>query len=679
MTHQYLLEVGLEEIPAAYLNDLRLQMENRMKSFLIDHQLNFESIESFATPRRLAVRVNGLADKQDDEETLFRGPALKIAKNEAGEWTKAALGFARGHDASVEDLFIDQVKGEDYLFVNKFTPGKPVKSVLAEVVSVISGMNFPISMRWNTIKTPYIRPIHWLVSLLDDEVVPFTFVGVTADRISQGHRFLGDSVSIEHASTYEAQLKDQFVVAYFHERQQMIKQQIHRLAEENNWDVPIDPDLLEEVTSIVEWPTTFYGDFETNYLTIPNPVLITAMRDHQRYFYALDPETGDLLPIFISVRNGNADHLDNVVRGNQKVLKARLEDALFFYQEDQKKSVEDFNLALEHVNEHAKLGTYAEKEKRVSALVDQLSEILDNQLDVDSVVAAQQASRIYKFDLMTAMVNEFPELQGTMGAIYAGQATDLSELTLSAIKDQYLPTTSGGELPHTQAAALLASADKLDTLVGYFEAGIIPSGSNDPYALRRQAFGLVETILDQDWHIDLLPLIDQLASSETTHQLSHFIKARVNQYLMTHDVDYDIINAVLAINHLTIKDMVEVAKALQTNKNNQPESYRFMVESLTRVMNLADDKTDDTLDDSLAQTDSERALFKKLLALPTDLSATDSLAYFAELSPLVADYFEHNMINADDPAIKAMRHQMIQFIANRVSTLFDPRELVSKF
>lgn len=679
MTHQYLLEVGLEEIPAAFLNDLRLQMENRMKNFLIDHQLNFESIESFATPRRLAVRVNGLADKQNDEETLYRGPSLKIAKNEAGEWTKAALGFARGHGASVEDLFIDQLKGEDYLFVNKFTPGQPVEAVLAEAISVVSDMTFPISMRWNVIKTPYIRPIHWIVSLLDDKVVPLTFVGVTANRISQGHRFLGGSISINHASTYEKQLKDQFVVANFNDRKKMIRQQINQLAQDNHWDVPIDTDLLLEVTSIVEWPTTFYGDFEADYLTIPNPVLVTAMRDHQRYFYACDPETGNLLPIFISVRNGNADHIDNVIWGNQKVLRARLEDALFFYQEDQKKSVEDFNLALKHVNEHAKLGTYAEKEKRVSGLVDQLSEILDDQLDAESVVAAQQASRIYKFDLMTAMVNEFPELQGTMGAIYAGQATDLSELTLSAIKDQYLPTASGGELPHTQAAALLASADKLDTLVGYFKAEIIPSGSNDPYALRRQAFGLIETILDQEWHINLLPLIEQLTSSETTNQLSRFIKARVNQYLMTHDVDYDIINAVLAVNHLTIKDMTETAKALQISKNNQPEGYRFIVESLTRVVNLANNEADDILDVRLAQTDSERALLNELLAWPMDLSPAESVGYFTKLSPLIAEYFEYNMINADDPAIKTMRHQMIQFIANRVTTLFDPRELVAKF
>uniref|UniRef100_UPI0026E92A5C glycine--tRNA ligase subunit beta n=1 Tax=Abiotrophia defectiva TaxID=46125 RepID=UPI0026E92A5C len=529
---EFLLEIGMEEIPARFLLDLSQQLEKRVADFLAEERLAFESLSAYATPRRLAVLVHGLVERSQDVSTKAKGPSLKIAKDAEGNWTKAALGFIKGQGASQEDVIVESIKGEDYIFVNKHLPGKAADQVLSGLNRVLEAMTFPVTMTWHDYETPFIRPVHWIVALLDQELVPLEFVGVKSDRISRGHRFLGHDVSLAKATDYVEALREQHVLVDFEERRANIRQQLADLASAQGWQVPVDEDLLEEVTAIVEWPTVFYGDFEDKYLSVPHCVLITAMRDHQRYFYALDAK-GELLPVFISVRNGNDQHLANVVKGNQKVLRARLEDALFFYQEDLKHDLNFFVDKLANVNEHFKLGTLADKQVRVGALIRQLQSDLN--LDQASYEAALRASQIYKFDLMTQVVGEFDELQGQIGEIYArhyGEET----LVAQAIGTQYLPTTSGGALPNQDAGALLALADKLDTLFQYFKVGLIPTGSNDPYALRRTAMGIVEILLDRGWELDLLPVFKQLVEAqegdqELLKQLADFVWARVAVHL----------------------------------------------------------------------------------------------------------------------------------------------------
>lgn len=679
---EFLLEIGMEEIPARFLLDLSQQLEKRVADFLAEERLAYESLSAYATPRRLAVLVHGLAERSEDVSTKAKGPSLKIAKDAEGNWTKAALGFIKGQGASQEDVIVESIKGEDYIFVNKHLPGQAADQVLSGLNRVLEAMTFPVTMTWHDYEIPFIRPVHWIVALLDQELVPLEFVGVKSDRISRGHRFLGHDVTLAKATDYVEALREQHVLVDFEERRANIRQQLADLASAQGWQVPIDEDLLEEVTAIVEWPTVFYGDFEEKYLSVPHCVLITAMRDHQRYFYALDAK-GELLPVFISVRNGNDQHLANVVKGNQKVLRARLEDALFFYQEDLKHDLNFFVGKLANVNEHFKLGTLADKQVRVGALISQLQG--DLSLDHASYEAALRASQIYKFDLMTQVVGEFDELQGQIGEIYARHYGE-EALVAQAIGTQYLPTTSGGALPNQDASALLALADKLDTLFQYFKVGLIPTGSNDPYALRRTAMGIVEILLDRGWELDLLPVFKHLVEAhegdqELLKQLSDFVWARVAVHLRNQSVDMDQIQGIGAAKHLEVGKANYVAHFLKTHKDKNPTAYKRFLEAITRVVNLgAKVQEEAQLNLDLAQTDSEAKLLEAAAKIDQYKISVDALyMYLDNLVPVIEAYFDDNKVNADDETIRANRLATLKVLTEAVLELFDSRLLINKF
>ena len=679
---EFLLEIGMEEIPARFLLDLSQQLEKRVADFLAEERLAYESLSAYATPRRLAVQVHGLAERSQDVSTKSKGPSLKIAKDAEGNWTKAALGFIKGQGASQEDVIVESIKGEDYIFVNKHLPGQAADQVLSGLNRVIEAMTFPVTMTWHDYEIPFIRPVHWIVALLDQELVPLEFVGVKSDRISRGHRFLGHDVTLAKATDYVEALREQHVLVDFEERRANIRQQLADLASAQGWQVPVDEDLLEEVTAIVEWPTVFYGDFEDKYLSVPHCVLITAMRDHQRYFYALDAKN-ELLPVFISVRNGNDQHLANVVKGNQKVLRARLEDALFFYQEDLKHDLNFFVDKLANVNEHFKLGTLADKQVRVGALISQLQGELN--LDQASYEAALRASQIYKFDLMTQVVGEFDELQGQIGEIYARHYGE-EALVAQAIGTQYLPTTSGGALPNQDASALLALADKLDTLFQYFKVGLIPTGSNDPYALRRTAMGIVEILLDRGWELDLLPVFKHLVEAhegdqELLKQLADFVWARVAVHLRNQSVDMDQIQGIGAAKHLEVGKANYVAHFLKTHKDKNPTAYKRFLEAITRVVNLgAKVQEEAQLNLDLAQTDSEAKLLEAAAKIDQYKISVDALyMYLDNLVPVIEAYFDDNKVNADDETIRANRLATLKVLTEAVLELFDSRLLINKF
>ena len=679
---EFLLEIGMEEIPARFLLDLSQQLEKRVADFLAEERLAYESLSAYATPRRLAVLVHGLAERSEDVSTKAKGPSLKIAKDAEGNWTKAALGFIKGQGASQEDVIVESIKGEDYIFVNKHLPGQAADQVLSGLNRVLEAMTFPVTMTWHDYEIPFIRPVHWIVALLDQELVPLEFVGVKSDRISRGHRFLGHDVTLAKATDYVEALREQHVLVDFEERRANIRQQLADLASAQGWQVPVDEDLLEEVTAIVEWPTVFYGDFEEKYLSVPHCVLITAMRDHQRYFYALDAK-GELLPVFISVRNGNDQHLANVVKGNQKVLRARLEDALFFYQEDLKHDLNFFVGKLANVNEHFKLGTLADKQVRVGALISQLQG--DLSLDHASYEAALRASQIYKFDLMTQVVGEFDELQGQIGEIYARHYGE-DALVAQAIGTQYLPTTSGGALPNQDAGALLALADKLDTLFQYFKVGLIPTGSNDPYALRRTAMGIVEILLDRGWDLDLLPVFKHLVEAyegeqELLKQLADFVWARVAVHLRNQSVDMDQIQGIGAAKHLEVGKANYVAHFLKTHKDKNPTAYKRFLEAITRVVNLgAKVQEEAQLNLDLAQTDSEAKLLEAAAKIDQYKISVDALyMYLDNLVPVIEAYFDDNKVNADDETIRVNRLATLKVLTEAVLELFDSRLLINKF
>ena len=416
MAKDLLLEIGLEEMPAHVVTPSMKQLEQKTAKFLDEHQLTYDSIETFSTPRRLAIKVTNIPERQEDSEEEVKGPAKKIALDAEGNWSKAAQGFVRGQGLTTDDITFRELKGVEYVYVTKYTHGKPAKEVLTGLAEVVKSLTFPVTMHWADFDFEYIRPIHWIVALLDDEVIPFEVLDVKTDRRSRGHRFLGEDVTFAHAKEYEEKLQEQFVIAAPQKRQQMIVEQAEELAQKNNWVIDLDATLLEEVNNLVEYPTVFAGDFEEKYLSVPEEVLVTSMKEHQRYFEVRNEE-GLLLPHFISARNGDHVKLDNVIRGNQKVLTARLEDAEFFYNEDKKTSIDQYVEKLKSVTFHEKLGSIYEKMQRVQVIARILGESVG--LSTEELADLQRAAEIYKFDLVTNMVGEFPELQGIMGEKYA--------------------------------------------------------------------------------------------------------------------------------------------------------------------------------------------------------------------------------------------------------------------
>ncbi len=594
MAKDLLLEIGLEEMPAHVVTPSRIQLEEKVIKFLDEHHLDYETVQSFATPRRLAVKVTAIPEKQADVEEEVKGPAKKIALDAEGNWSKAAQGFVRGQGVTTEDIVFKELNGVEYVYVTKFTKGQSAKEVLTKLNDVITSLTFPVTMHWANYDFEYIRPIHWIVALLDDEVIPFNVLDVTTGQTSRGHRFLGDDVTFQHANEYETKLKEQFVVVQPNERKQMIVDQANALAAEKNWQLALDEELLEEVTNLVEYPTAFVGSFDEKYLSVPDEVLVTSMKEHQRYFEVRNDQ-GLLMPHFIAVRNGDNVHLENVIKGNEKVLIARLEDAEFFYNEDKKLTIEACVEKLKNVTFHEKIGSIYEKMQRVALIAQIIGRKVG--LSEDELEDLKRASEIYKFDLVTNMVGEFPELQGIMGEKYALLQGEKPAVA-TAIREHYLPTSSEGELPETAIGAVLALADKLDSVFSFFSVGMIPTGSNDPYALRRQTYGVIRIIEDKGWTFPLVQLqteVDEAVNqdvekygvllNEGQAEVVEFVKARLRQLLMTKNVRHDIIDAVVSAEQADLSKLFASANILKSRFEDQ--DFKPSMEALTRVINLA--------------------------------------------------------------------------------------------
>ncbi|MQS76048.1 glycine--tRNA ligase subunit beta [Lactobacillus halodurans] len=686
MPKNYLLEIGLEEMPAHVVTKSVNQFAQRAEKFLKENRISFDSIEKFSTPRRLTILVKGIADKQTDIDVKAKGPSKKIAQDADGNWTKAAQGFARGQKMTPDDIFFEELKGVEYAYIQKHEDGKKVEDILTHMDEVITAITFPTRMRWGSYDFEYIRPIHWLVSLLDNKEVPVQVLDIKSGRMTRGHRFLGEDIEIDDAKNYVEKLKSQFVIADAKERKQIISDQIDKIAKDNDWDIDVDADLLEEVNNLVEYPTTFYGSFDKKYLEIPDEVLITSMKDNQRYFYVRDQE-GNLAPYFIGVRNGNSEHIENVVRGNEKVLVARLEDADFFFKEDQKETIADYVEKLKSVNFHVKIGTMYEKMARVHQIADYLADLFG--LSASEKTDLLRASDIYKFDLVTSMVDEFSELQGVMGEKYAeimGETKGVSQ----AIREHYMPISSEGDLPETKVGAALAIADKLDSIITFFAVDLIPSGSNDPYALRRQAYGIIRILNQNQWSMNLDDLQDYLKANLTIpakldlskHEkdVNDFMIDRVRQLLKQDKIRVDIIDAVAGGSNIDPIKMIDVAKVLQNHAND--DDFKVVMEALGRIVNLSKkakfDYSDDlTVDDALFENPSEAKL-KEQVANVSDDSAEALFKQLAALRPTIDSYFDENMIMAKDEKVKNNRLTQLVIANHLIAKLGDLSKVLTK-
>ncbi|RXN46600.1 glycine--tRNA ligase subunit beta [Enterococcus faecalis] len=694
MAEDLLLEIGLEEMPAHVVTPSRIQLEEKVIKFLDEHHLDYETVQSFATPRRLAVKVTAIPEKQADVEEEVKGPAKKIALDAEGNWSKAAQGFVRGQGVTTEDIVFKELNGVEYVYVTKFTKGQSAKEVLTKLNDVITSLTFPVTMHWANYDFEYIRPIHWIVALLDDEVIPFKVLDVTTGQTSRGHRFLGDDVTFQHANEYEAKLKEQFVVVQPNERKQMIVDQANALAAEKNWQLALDEELLEEVTNLVEYPTAFVGSFDEKYLSVPDEVLVTSMKEHQRYFDVRNDQ-GLLMPHFIAVRNGDNVHLENVIKGNEKVLIARLEDAEFFYNEDKKLTIEACVEKLKNVTFHEKIGSIYEKMQRVALIAQIIGRKVG--LSEEELEDLKRASEIYKFDLVTNMVGEFPELQGIMGEKYALLQGEKPAVA-TAIREHYLPTSSEGELPETAIGAVLALADKLDSVFSFFSVGMIPTGSNDPYALRRQTYGVIRIIEDKGWTFPLVQLqteVDEAVNqdvekygvllNEGQAEVVEFVKARLRQLLMTKNVRHDIIDAVVSAEQADLSKLFASANILKSRFEDQ--DFKPSMEALTRVINLAKKgqellgDTEEGIDPSLFENKAEKELYQAVNDL-SEAFATRTIAENYEalvnLRPLIDAYFNETMVMVEDEKVKQNRLKQLMQIAKMALSIASLDLLIVK-
>ena len=689
MTKDYLFEIGTEEMPAHVVAKSVKQLADRTGKFLKDNGLSFKNIKTFSTPRRLTILVQELAEKQADIDEIKKGPSKKIALDKDGNWSKAAEGFVRGQNMSVDDIYFQKIKDVEYAYIHVKKEGKKATEILLGMDQIVKELAFPTKMRWGNYDLEFVRPIHWIVSLFGSEIIPVKILDIVAGRKTYGHRFLGESLVLATSDDYESALKSQFVIADANQRKNMILSQINSLCEKNDWQVKIDSGLLEEVTNLVEYPTIFSGSFNEKYLNIPKEVLITSMKDNQRYFEVYDHE-GTLINHFIAIRNGNSDYLDNVIAGNEKVLVARLDDAQFFYDKDKKYPLSHFVEKLSSVSFHDKIGSMAEKMLRVKLIGEYIGKKIN--LSSSELADFDRAADIYKFDLVTNMVGEFAELQGIMGTHYAELAGERKAVS-QAIKESYLPSSADGDLPTTKIGSLLSIADKLDTIIAFFGAGMIPNSSNDPYALRRSAYGIVRILINQSWNIsiedalkDIIALLKgktvaKLPNDEATQaEISDFIINRVKQLLQVKKYSYDVIDTVLASNQQNVANILSIADILQ--ENHDDSKFKKVVESLTRIANIlkkADFSEAEQINPDLFENNSEKALYDKInLLLDKSLDVKTLYSEFVQLQPVIDEYFDSNMILDKNEAVKINRLSQLKLIDKLALEFGDLSKLVIK-
>ena len=690
MSKDLLFEIGLEEIPARFIRAAMEQLQERMSKWLEASRIANSGVTAYATPRRLAVLVKDVAEKQEDISEEVKGPARKIALDAAGEWSKAALGFARSQGVTPEQFTFKELAGVEYIYATRNSDGVETASLLSEGLNgIVSAMTFPKNMRWGTHDFKFVRPIRWMVALFGSEVIDLEITGVKAGKVSRGHRFLGTEAMISQPSEYVEQMRAQHVIVDVKEREQLILDQINQLASEKDWTIAIKEDLLEEVLFLVETPTVLFGTFDPSFLHIPQDVLITSMREHQRYFPVLDT-AGKLLPFFVTVRNGNAESLDVIAKGNEKVLRARLSDAKFFYQEDQKLKIEDALAKLENIVYHEEMGSIGDKVRRIRQIADALSKKLG--LTDTTTAEVSRTAEICKFDLVTQMVYEFPELQGTMGEDYARKAGE-SDAVAKAIFEHYQPRFAGEAVPASEAGYVVSIADKIDTIVGCFSIGIIPTGSQDPYALRRQAAGIVQIVLEHKLSISLQEIFEiALNVHENSRKMKHSAsELRINLYeffglrvkrLLSDNVRYDVVDAVIAAGYDDVVAVVSRSLALNAAVQNQ-DDFKITVDSFNRVSNLAAKAQGSSVDPALLTDNAEVTLFETWQSLHNPYqealsarNADEALRILSGLKDAVTGFFDSVMVMAEDEKVRSNRLALLAGIDADTKAFADFSKLV---
>lgn len=720
---ELLFEIGTEEIPAKFMPGILAQLQEMAAKKMTELRIPFEEVKVYGTPRRMTFIASGVAETQADSTVEAKGPSAKIAFVN-GEPSKAALGFARGQGVDVKELVVR----DNYVYAVKHLAGAAVKDLLPDLLmDILTSLNFPKNMRWADHDFRFVRPIRWLVALFGEEVIPVEITGVKSGKFSRGHRFLRPSaveagkehesvldaakamidtaakkvknsvasavigatgvVEIPNADAYEKTLYDNFVMVDQDARRELIRQQVIDLGIAEGGHVEIDEDLLEEVNYLVEWPTALCGKFEDKFLALPKECIITPMRDHQRYFPVM-AEDGSLLNKFITVRNGGKDHLEVVAHGNERVLRARLSDAEFFFNEDRKQSLADRLEKLKTVSFQEGLGNMNDKSNRLVQAANMLAMAINAKVDKAQL---ERTALLCKCDLVTGMVVEFTELQGVMGREYAkldGEAPAVAQ----GIFEHYLPRFAGDELPKSDIGRIVGIADKLDNICATFSRGLAPTGSQDPYALRRQALGIINILLDANYHISLYKVIAgalyllQIAPEQTgklVPQIAEFMKQRLRNMLIDQGIRYDVVDAVLAEERND--DFADLyARAVALNNFVASEAAPALIQAATRVANLCKKIEEETaINPQLFEVEAETALHqaameanKEVLAASVQYDYATVLTEATKLVDPINKFFDDVMVMAEDEKIKNNRLALLSAVKDVTHAVGDLNAIV---
>lgn len=686
---EFFIEIGSEELPSGYVQPALDYMQKELSAFFSKNRIAAESPKTLGTPRRLIVSVKGVMAMQEDSVDEFLGPGVSVAFDNQGQPTKAATGFARGKGVDVSDLTRKQTPKGEVVCARVENKGRATSSLLNEYLpQLINEIPFPKKMRWQNKPQPFARPLHWIAALFDGQALQFEFDGIANDVVSRGHRFLKpEKFQVKDLESYLRECEKHYLVVDPEARKKSIFEQVQQLAEKTGGHIKEDEELLNLVNFLVEFPVAIKGDFDPVFLELPQELLVITMKYHQKYFPIWDKEE-KLLPCFITVSNMPAAEGNEIQKGNERVLRARLEDARFFYDEDRKKKLEDFVEPLKGVVFQKKLGTVFEKVSRVT----ELSGILANQVCPQKEKHAKRAAELCKADLVSQMVFEFPELQGIMGGYYASYSGEEAEVAL-AIKEHYRPTFAGDDLPSSDSGACVAIADKLDTIIGCISVGLIPTGSEDPYGLRRHALGIIQILLDRNWQISFQQLVEsgltlvlekaKLGKDEIKKHVDDLFSQRYKTLLNGEGFPYDAIDCVLSTGMDSIVDVKAKVAALSDLKK-QPY-FEPLAIAFRRVASILDKKVDGEVDPGLLNEPAEKQLYEAFLKLRDPVlnhisskEFSKALQKMGEIKPSVDDFFDNVMVMVEDPALRANRLCLLRDISGLFSGLADFSKIVLK-
>jgi glycyl-tRNA synthetase beta chain len=675
LTKDFLLEIGTEEIPAGYLKDAISFIEECFKQFLQTSRLTSNKVITTFTPRRLTLIANGLQAKQEDLDIVKTGPARKIAFLEDGTPSPALDGFLRNNKATRDDVFFqDSPKGEITAIRIKQT-GLPTEELLLQwMQTLLAAIPFPKRMKWGSGSSDFARPVRWIVCLWGDEILPFKSGNISSGRTSMGNRFLGLNTSIEIANSndYFHALKQVSVFADRQERYELIKQQLQDIFIGTDYNVDINEGLLQTVTDLVEYPNAVIAEFEERFRILPEKIITSTISQNQKYFAVMD-KAGKLTNKFVFISNGNPEHSSLIRRGNEKVVKPRLEDAMWYYQEDTKHKLEEYVPALSNVVFQAELGTLLEKTDRIINICTYVCKLLS--LSEKELPTAQRTALLCKADLVTKMLGEkeFTKLQGYIGMHYA-LASGENEDVAQGIYEHYMPRGQNDAISQTLNGAIVAVADKLDTVCGIIGIGMLPTGSADPYALRRAANGIVQIIAERKWNINIVDIISYslnqynklgLDKPETNQVIQGFFHQRINWYLQQQSIEYDVIDSVMHIEFGNILHLLERAKAVQDFKAN--EDFIKLVIGFKRVSNIIkDEKAQLSIKESLFTEQAETKLFTTLGLLESKIEAeleklnyTQVLNQLVSIRPVIDKFFDDVLVNTDDDKLRLNRYALL--------------------